>query len=241
MKVKAVVAYDGSEFQGFQIQTKTNNTVAFHIQRALKQVGIESKINASGRTDAKVHATGQVIDFELPNFWQDRDLKELKSHINSKLDAINFKHITKVDDNFHSRYSAKERVYRYIFRANPSIFERRYISRLSIIDDTLLAKALECFVGRFDFGAFKRVGSQTKSDIREIKRAYYIKRGEYYYIYFHADGFLRSQVRLMVSASVSVANRDLSISKLQEQLYKKVPHIRKPAPPEGLYLARVIY
>ena len=114
MRVKAVVSYDGSVFQGFQIQKLTDNTVAFHIQRALSQVGIESKINASGRTDAKVHATGQVIDFELPSFWQNRELKELKSNINSKLDAIYFKHITQVDNTFHSRYSAKERVYRRI-------------------------------------------------------------------------------------------------------------------------------
>ena len=241
MRVKAVVAYDGSEFQGFQIQTLTNNTISFHIQRALKQIGINSKIIASGRTDSGVHATGQVIDFDLPNFWQNRDLKELKFHINSKLDSIYFKHITQVEDTFHSRYFAKERVYRYIFRANPSIFERKYISKLSIVDEELLSRALDSFVGRFDFGAFKKQGSETKSDIREIKRAYYIKRDNYYFIYFHADGFLRSQVRLMVSASIAVANKKLSLSQLREQLYKQIPHIRKPAPAEGLYLARIIY
>ncbi len=241
MRVKAVVAYDGSEFQGFQQQTLTNNTVSFAIQKALNQVGIDTQIVASGRTDSKVHATGQIIHFDIPEFWHRRSTIELKYHINSKLDAVKFKHIATVNDDFHARYDAKERVYRYIFKKKPSVFERKYISKLSIKEGLLFQKALSLYIGRHNFVAFKKSGSYTKSDIREVKKAYLIQRKDYNFVYFHADGFLRSQVRLMLSGAVAVANGDIGLSELKEQLYTGKSYIRKPAPPEGLYLARVIY
>ena len=241
MRLKATVAYDGSCFEGFQRQKRTDNTVTQAIERALKSVGVESEIVGSGRTDRGVHASNQVIHFDIPKFWESRSKEELRKHLNRKLHRVYFKHISIADDNFHARYDAKERVYRYVLKSNPSIFERDYISDIEIESYQKLQNALSCFVGVHNFEYFKKSGSDTKSDIREIYKAYYIQRGKYTLIYFHANGFLRSQVRLMVSASIAVANSQLSIDNLIAQLNRDSIYIRQPAPANGLYLSRVIY
>ena len=241
MRIKAIIAYDGSAFEGFQRQKRTPRTVQGELERALHSLGIESQIIGSGRTDAGVHATGQVVHFDLPEHWAAQPLKKLQTHLNNRFDAIRIKHLSPVKNDFHARYDAKERIYRYVFRPEPSIFERRYVARLSIGDWKLLTRALECFVGRHDFGYFLKTGSQTSHNVRTITRAYALQRGPYGYIYFHADGFLRAQVRMMVHAASAVANGELSLEQLREQLKLQTRHTTRLAPPEGLYLARVIY
>ena len=113
MRVRATIAYDGSQFFGFQIQPD-KPTVVSALQDVLQSVGIDSKVVGSGRTDRGVHATGQVIHFDLSPYWQ--RLSKLQSHLNSKLEAIYIKDISKVESNFHAQYDAKQRVYRYIFK-----------------------------------------------------------------------------------------------------------------------------
>jgi len=239
-RVKAVIVYDGGCFRGFQRQKSTKYTITTAIELALVSVGIDSKIRGSGRTDTGVHATGQVIDFEVPNFW--RDLAKLKEVLNRKLKHISFKHISLVEDNFHSRFSAKRRLYRYIFKTTkPSIFEDRYIAYYPPFDVTLLQQALIKFKGEHDFSNFLKTGTLTHTNIREIYRAKYKRFNNYHIIYFEANGFLRSQVRMMVEVAMRVALGEFSIKKLEEQLELKERYITRLAPPEGLYLARIIY
>ena len=240
MRVKAVIAYDGSEYQGFQKQKSTPQTITTQIEKALISLNINSTIVGSGRTDAGVHATGQVIHFDLPIFWSDLD--KLRETINRKLTDIEFKHISQVDDDFHARFSAKKRVYRYIFKISKvSIWERKYISHYPEFDSILLQKALKIFEGVHDFKYFHKMGSITHTDIREIYSAKYIKRGDYHIIYFQANGFLRSQVRMMVDSALSCAKKEMRIEELIEQLKLKKQYTTKLAPPEGLYLARILY
>ncbi len=240
MRAKAVIAYRGDIFQGFQRQNSTPNTVTGRIEEALKALRIFSVVVGSGRTDTGVHATGQVIHFDLPEFW--RDMDRLKSRLNMRLDGIRFKHISMVDDSFHARFSAKRRMYRYIFKTKqPSLFEEEFVSCLEIKDTDKLQEALDLFVGRHDFMRFMKSGSEVKDSIRDIYRAFYVRRGDYHYIYFEANGFLRAQVRMMIDFAVRVANSELSIGHLQEQLAGKYSHSRRLAEPNGLYLARVIY
>jgi len=239
-RVKAVIAYDGGSFKGFQKQKSTRYTITTTIESALVSVGIDSTIRGSGRTDAGVHSTGQVIDFEVPHFWQDLD--KLKEVLNRKLKRISFKHISFVDDNFHSRFSAQKRLYRYIFKTTkPSIFEDKYIAYYPPFDKNLLQKALDKFEGEHDFSNFLKTGTLTHTNIRKIYRAKYKRLNNYHIIYFEANGFLRSQVRIMTEVAMQVALGEFSLIKLQEQLELKARHITKLAPPEGLYLARIIY
>jgi len=240
MRVKAVIAYDGTSFRGFQKQKSTKQTVTTTIEEALISIGITSAIRGSGRTDAGVHATGQVIDFELPIFWQ--DLKKLKEVLNRKLKHISLKHISWVEDSFHARFSAKRRIYRYIFKTTtPSIFENRYVAHYPKFNKKLLQESLKAFEGEHDFSNFLKTGTTTHTNIRIIYKVHYKKYNHYHIIYFEANGFLRSQVRLMVEFAMGVALGKLTIQQQLEQLELKQKYNTKLAPPEGLYLARIIY
>ena len=240
IKVKAVVEYDGSHYFGFQKQTSTKQTIMHALTEVLNSLNIYSDITGSGRTDAGVHASGQVIHFYIPKYWS--DLNKLTLNINRKLNDINIKHITQVSNDFHARFSAKKRVYRYVFKTtNVSVFEKNYISKYEDFDAPLLKKALLCFEGKHDFAYFRKTGSVTHTTIREVYKVKYIKRQGYNYIYFTANGFLRSQVRMMVDMAMRCAMNKLSIDELQEQLVCSKKHNTKLAPPEGLYLARIIY
>ena len=242
MRLKAVISYDGTSFEGFQRQKRTHNTVSGEIERKLESLGINSLITGSGRTDAGVHATGQVIHFDLPQYWSNRPLKMLQSHINGKLDKIYFKHISSVTDNFHARFNAKIRIYRYIFKHNtPSPFEKAYIAHMPVNNLEKLQKALSMFEGIHDFRYFHKSGSDIHSSRREIFNAYLKTYGPYGIIYFHANGYLRAQVRMMIDTAVKVSNGTLTFKQLSEQLEGKACHNRALAKPQGLYLARVIY
>jgi len=201
MRVKGLIAYDGSHYFGFQKQKSTNKTITYHLEKALKSLQIDTPITGSGRTDAGVHASGQIIHLDLPNYW--KDLHKLKVNLNRKLEDIKFKHISHVSSDFHARFSAKKRVYRYVFKtSNLSVFEKRYVSQYSTFDSHLLQKALQCFEGEHDFDYFRKTGTDTHSSIRKIYTTRYVKRQSYHYIYFEANGFLRSQVRMMVDIAM---------------------------------------
>ena len=240
MRVKASIAYDGSYFKGFQKQKSTKHTITSSIESTLRSVGIEGAIRGSGRTDAGVHATGQVIDFNVPSFWT--DLNKLKTALNRKLKHISFKHISWVEEDFHARFSAKKRVYRYVFKTStPSVFEENYLSYYPKFNVQLLNEALKVFEGEHDFTNFIKTGSITHTNVREIYKAHYKNYKGHHIIYFEANGFLRSQVRMMVEFAMQVALEEQSLLALEEQLILKERHLTKLAPPEGLYLARIIY
>ena len=240
MRVKAVISYDGSAYLGFQRQKSTKRTVSTAIETALSSLQINSGIVGSGRTDAGVHASGQVIHFDIPDFWS--DLKKLKLNVNRKLHDISVKQITKVEDDFHARFCAKKRLYRYIFKTTtPSVFEQKYISYYHTFNPTLLQKALKCFEGKHDFDFFHKTGSDTHTTVREIYYTNYKKRNGYHFIYFQANGFLRSQVRMMVDAAMQCATEEMTLTQLQEQIECSHKHTTKLAPPEGLYLAKILY
>ncbi len=240
MRVKAVIAYDGSAYHGFQKQTATDKTVTSNIEKALRSLQINSPIVGSGRTDAGVHATGQVIHFDLPEFWSDLD--RLKLNLNRKLTEIQFKHICTVSPDFHARFSARKRLYRYVFKTEkPSVFEQKYISYYPEFDTELLTEALALFTGEHDFNYFHKTGTVTHTTVREIYQVNYIQRNSYHYIYFQANGFLRSQVRMMIEAAIQSAKGDMTVKQLLEQINCQEKHTTKLAPPEGLYLAKILY
>lgn len=240
MRVKAVIAYDGSAYLGFQKQTSTKNTISTAIETALKSLHIPADIVASGRTDAGVHASAQVIHFDLPSYWT--DLEKLRCNLNRQLSDISFKHISKADDDFHARFSASKRLYRYVFKTTkPSVFEQKYISHYPDFDAERLKAALSRFKGEHDFNYFHKTGSDPHTSRREIYKSIYRKRGAYHFIYFQANGFLRAQVRLMVDAAMAYAQGKLSLEALEKQLNAEEKTHTKLAPPEGLYLAHILY
>jgi len=240
MRVKAIISYDGSAYLGFQKQTSTQKTISHAIETALRHLHIYSDIVASGRTDAGVHAANQVIHFDIPTYWY--DLNKLKLNLNRNLYDIFVKHITPVANDFHARFWAKQRTYRYVFKTSkPSVFEQKYISYYADFDEKILTKSLEYFVGKHDFAYFRKTGSDTHTTIRNIYSSSYKKRAAYHFIYFTANGFLRSQVRMMVDMAMQVSQAKLPMCALQEQLDLKKKHTTRLAPAQGLYLAKILY
>jgi len=236
MRCALTIAYNGTNFLGSQAQKNSSNTVIGNLEKVLSKLSINSKIIASGRTDKGVHATGQVCHIDLPVFWT--SLSKLKRVLNEMLpSSIEIKLIKKVDTEFHARYNAKKRVYRYIIKnskSNP--FEDNFITFLDSFDFNVVKQNIKLFIGEHDFSYFMKTGSDVKSTKRIIYRAFAYKYNEYVVLNFEANGFLRSQIRLMVGALLK-----LKTNEIQEQLECKKKYKIKPAPSNGLYLAQIKY
>lgn len=236
MRCAITLSYNGSHFLGSQAQKSSSNTVVGTLESVLSKLGIDSRLVASGRTDRGVHATAQVCHLDLPQFWQ--DLKKLKRVLNSMLpSSILVKSLKEVDDSFHARYSAKKRVYRYIIKvAKSNPFEDSFVTFVDSLDFKKVEKNIELFEGKHDFANFMKLGSDTKSSIREIYKAFAYKHKEFIVLHFEANGYLRSQIRLMVAALLKLEEKEIL-----DSLACKKKHKLKPAPSNGLYLAKVKY
>ncbi len=240
MRIKATIAYDGSRFMGFQCQKHTKETVMGHLYRAARSLGIESRIIGSGRTDRGVHATAQVVHFDVPAFWEDLD--KLHVHLARKLmPFIQIRHLQMVPDDFHARYSATRRAYRYIISPKaPSPFEAAYVTHARI-EPAIVQEALKIFEGEHDFRYFMKTGSDVKSSVRTIYKARLYHHKGYDIFYFEADGFLRAQIRMMVQFLFELSLDRLALWQLKMQLEGKERFCTSLAPPNGLYLCRVVY
>ncbi|OHE03152.1 MAG: tRNA pseudouridine synthase A, partial [Sulfurimonas sp. RIFCSPLOWO2_12_FULL_34_6] len=159
MRCTLTIAYNGTDFLGSQTQKSSKNTVLGQIEHVLKEINIDSKVIASGRTDRGVHATGQVCHIDLPPFWS--DLQKLTKILNEMLPpSIHVKNIKAVDDSFHARYSAKKRLYRYVIKeAQSNPFEDNFVTFLDSVDFETLKKNIKLFQGEFDFKNFMKSGS----------------------------------------------------------------------------------
>lgn len=236
MRCALTLAYNGTSFLGSQIQKETNNTIMGNLEKVLSKLGIKFRVVASGRTDKGVHATGQVCHIDLPEFWN--DLKKLHRVLNEMLPAsIRVQSIKAVSDDFHARYGAKKRTYRYLIKESSSNpFEDEFITFINKVDFEAIHKNIKLFVGEHDFINFMKTGSDVNSTTREIYRAFAYKHNNLIVLNFEANGFLRTQIRLMVGALLQ-----LNSSQIQEQLHNTKKHKVRPAKSNGLYLTKIKY
>lgn len=236
MRCALTLVYNGTNYLGSQTQKSSSNTILGNLEHVLAEINIDSKVIASGRTDKGVHATGQVCHIDLPEFWS--DLKKLKRVLNEMLPkSIHVKNIKKVDDDFHARYSAKKRLYRYVIKegeSNP--FEDDFITFIDDLDFENIKKNIKLFCGEYDFKYFMKTGSDVKSTTRVVYRSFAYKHNGCIILNFEANGFLRSQIRLMVGALLKLKSEEIL-----EQLECKKNHKIKPAKCNGLYLAKIKY
>lgn len=244
MRVMAVISYDGSKFFGFQAQKEsqkhTKPTVLSKLEEVFKTLNIDSKIEGSGRTDKGVHASGQVIAFDIPEYWSDLD--KLKNNLNAKLDYIRFKTIKLSRDDFSPRFEAKKRVYRYIISTGektPFLYD--FVSFVDSVDEEKIKKAIKLFEGEHDFALFRKSGSDEKSTIRTIYKARFYKYKNFFVFCFEGSAFLRSQIRMMVAALLKVSSGSASAQELKMQIENKKRFSSLLADANGLYLAKVNY
>ena len=236
MRVSLIIAYDGSSYLGSQIQKETTNTIFGELENVLSKINIDFRVVASGRTDKGVHATGQVCHIDIPQYWN--NLVKFKRVLNSMLpSSIQVKHIKQVHNEFHARYSAKKRVYRYVIKqgsSNP--FENQFITFIDKVNFKTLQNNIKLFIGEHNFINFMKTGSDTNSSIRIIYKAFAYIYKDSIILNFEANGFLRSQIRLMVGSLLQLNEKEI-----KEQLECTNIHKIKPAPSNGLYLAKIKY
>lgn len=243
MFVAAKIAYDGSKFYGFAKQQEYLSVVGF-LEDAVQKLGIKTQVIGAGRTDKGVHATGQIVKFEIPNFW---NLDKLLYLLNLKTyPMVLFKRIWEVAENFHPRFDAKRREYRYIFgRTRKNIYLHSYISCEQYGDKEKIKEAMRMFIGKHDFAFFSKSGSDVKTSIREIYKIclyeHRIFQEKYLVACFQANGFLYAQIRMMMGAILAFSRGELSLEDISLQLLAKKRAYWIPSSPNGLYLTKIFY
>lgn len=251
--IACIIAYDGSKFCGFShqksSQTKGLCSVADFFESVLQKIGINTHIIGSGRTDKGVHATYQVINFHAKLYMP---LQKMQTLLNDRLYPFVFvRKIFLVDSNFHARFSATMRFYRYIFTQNEILpFYTAYIAKVQHGNISLLQTALNEFIGTHDFSLFKKNGSETKNYIRTITKARIfpikIHNIDCLVVHIGANGFLRSQVRMMLKACFEFSLGKITLQNMKRQIQNDTSLtqkicVRTLAPACGLYLSRVLY
>ena len=242
--IKLVIEYDGKEFNGWQKQpTKLN--IQGEIERAIKQItGEDVDLTASGRTDAGVHAFGQVANFKTNS---NIPIEKIPIALNSNLKkAIVIKSAEEVEERFHSRLNCKRKTYRYIInnsKYGTAIYRNLETHIPMKLDIQKMQEAVKYFEGEHDFKAFKASGTSSKSSVRTIYKAEVIDAGnERIYIELTGNGFLYNMVRIISGTLVEVGLGKIKPNEIKMIIEsKKRENAGKTLPPQGLYLVNVEY
>jgi tRNA pseudouridine38-40 synthase len=243
--VKFVVAYDGCDFAGWQSQ-RQGDTIQDQLEIAFEKIcGSRVSVVGAGRTDAGVHALGQCahVDLEPGRLSIERWIAALNATLPTTIRILRGRFVS---PNFHARFSAKGKVYRYrIFNgAVMSPFELGRAWHVAApINRTLLKRAAKLFVGRHDFGNFAaKRGQFSENTTRTLSSLGVINRGNLIELEFAASGFLYKMVRLVTGTVVRCALGKETLDSIKLRLEKPEPNVaRFVAPAPGLYLVRVSY
>ncbi|MBP1046544.1 tRNA pseudouridine(38-40) synthase TruA [Enterococcus sp. BWM-S5] len=245
-RYKAVIAYDGTNFNGFQAQPN-GRTVQEELEKTLKKMnnGKTIQIFGSGRTDAGVHAEGQVIHFDYP---EDRPLERIRYALDTQTpEDISVKQVEKVREDFHARYHVTEKTYQFrVDIGKPrSPFRRFYASYYPYpLDLDKIYRALPDLLGTHDFTSFCASGSSVDDKIRTIYEAKMEvnKQGDELLFTFRGDGFLYKMIRILVGTLLKIGNGRMDETSIPAVLAAKDRNLAGPtAHPEGLYLVEVNY
>lgn len=241
--IKLTIEYDGREFNGWQKQPNKLN-IQGSIERAIEEItGEKVDLNASGRTDAGVHALGQVANFKTDS---NLPIDKFPIAINSKLKkSIRILNAEEVDDRFHSRLTCKRKTYKYVIN-NTTIGSAIYRYLETHIPQKLdvneMSKAVKYFEGEHDFRAFKASGTSSKSSVRTIYEAKVYKIDEKIYIELTGNGFLYNMVRIIAGTLVDVGLGKIKATDIPDIITQGKRELAgKTLPPNGLYLVKVEY
>ncbi|MGH9462180.1 MAG: tRNA pseudouridine(38-40) synthase TruA [Vicinamibacteria bacterium] len=240
---RMTLAYDGTDYLGWQLQPQ-GPTIQSRLQDALANIAGEPiTVVGAGRTDAGVHAQGQVAHFELPTSVPPSGL--LKG-LNSMLpEDIRILDVELAPPDFHARYSARSKTYRYFLDVAPvaSPFRCRYtLHHPYPLDWEAMSKAAERFVGRHDFESFRASSCEAKTSERECTVSRLLQEGREWVYEAAADGFLHHMVRNIVGTLLEVGRGKIDPGEIDRLLKAKDRKQAGPtAPARGLHLMRVEY
>ncbi len=238
-----LLAYDGTNYHGWQYQIG-KRTIQGELQRAIAIVtGQRVSLIGAGRTDAGVHAKGQVANFLINSTIP---IEAIKKALNSTLPKdIRVLEAREEKPEFNARYHAKAKVYEYriLNRSEGDVFLVNYAWHIPTpLDLELMGECLSHLVGRNDFSSFASSGGAAKTFVREMYEARLEKENDLIRLYFKANGFLRHMVRNIVGTLVQFCFKRKGPSQFQELLELKDRKRAGPkAPAQGLYLLEVIY
>ena len=243
-RFRLTVEYDGSGYNGFQAQTG-QPTVQGVIETALEAFcGEAVRIAAAGRTDAGVHATGQVVSFDLDKAWPERTvMNALNAHLVGE--AVAVLDCVTVDADWHARFSATGR--RYLYRilnrpGRPALDRGRVWHMRKPLDAGAMQAAAQALLGLHDFTTFRDVNCQSKSPDKTLDVARVVRIGEEVHLVFEARSFLHRQVRSMTGSLVEVGLGRWTAGDLVAALDARDRARCGPvAPSDGLYLTGVEY
>jgi len=243
VNIKVVLEYDGTNFAGWQQQAH-GRTVEVELKKALKQVtGVDHKVYAAGRTDAGAHAEGQVVSFQTDGRISPR---RLVAALNAKLpEDVAVLSAETVPDEFHARYSARWRRYRYRFLDRPSrsALERgRCWHVRGALDVEAMSTSAKALIGKHDWTSYCSASEPADARVREMRSVSVVRRGDFVELELVAEGFLRGLARSIAGALAEVGRGrqapDWVGHVLRARDRRQAP---RTAPAGGLTLVEVIY
>ena len=243
MRILGVCSYKGTNYYGWQKQVGFVS-VESTIEECLSKVyNSEINIIGSGRTDAGVHAFRQYFHYDTD---KEKDLNQLMYSLNRMLpEDIKIISLEVVNDDFHARYSAKKKIYKYrivLTNKDPLLYDQAYIYPMDF-DFALFAQALKKFEGIHTFKDFTSKEEDEGNFIREIYEIKMQQMNDEVVVLFIGNGFMRYQIRNMIGAAIAVANKKEDISFIENHLKENKSReiISYKAPACGLYLMDVLY
>ena len=244
-RYQILVEYAGSNFRGWQVQ-KNGKTVQGLIQEKISKL-LKNKISiyGAGRLDSGVHALEQSAHFdtEINIKKKDKFLKSINHFLRKENIAI--LGLKKRSQNFHARFSAKMRIYNYIIinrLSEPVLEKNRGWHIIKKLDLNLMKRGAKKFVGTKDFSSFRASSCRAKSPVKTMKLVKVQASKDKINIEFRSQSFLQKQVRSMVGCLKYLGEKKWSLKKFENVMKsKKRALCAPPAPPEGLYLTKVIY
>jgi tRNA pseudouridine38-40 synthase len=242
---KIVIQYEGTRYQGWQRQDSTGNTIQGKFEAILaKMTGLDFvQVDGSGRTDAGVHAYGQVANFKIDT---DMTEEQIMNYINQYLpEDIGVISVKEMPERFHSRLNAKGKTYRYrIWNSTiPCVFERRYVYEVTDrLDVEAMKEAAAFLVGKHDFKAFTSNKKSRKSTVRTIESIDIEKNGNEVVLTYNGDGFLYHMVRILTGTLIEAGLHQRTLASVPELLENGTRDMAGfLVPAKGLALMEVRY
>jgi tRNA pseudouridine38-40 synthase len=241
--IRLTLEYQGTQYHGWQRQ-KNSPSIQEHLEEAIKKVtGKKSTAFGAGRTDAGVHARGQVANFKTTSTLS---LEALLHAINAHLPAdIAAKKAEEAPLDFDARKSARGKVYSYHIYdgpTRPALFQDFAYYSKHKLSERKMRQAGRFLLGQHDFRAFRTSGSSSRTSVRQIRQINIKRRGESIIITIEGSGFLYNMVRAMVGTLMEVGRGKIAPVKVKEILESKNRSLAGPtAPPPGLFLDKVLY
>ena len=237
------ICYDGTRYKGWQRLSGTDNTIQGKIETALSRILDEIvEISGSGRTDAGVHAAGQVANFHCESTMPaDEILSQLRRYLPEDIGIYSCK---EVSPRFHARLNAKEKTYLYrIWNSDaPCVFDRKYVAFFpERLDLDSMRTAASCLCGEHDFSAFCGNPKFKKSTVRFVRSIEIQRYGEEIRILVTGNGFLHSMVRIIVGTLIEVGRGTRSVDSVAKLFGGKRADAGFLAPAQGLCLQEVFY